>query len=104
MSYIDPNKKKILKKVLEPLLEDFQYWFSRTRKLLEDENILFLSPDEQNEFLIRVKNAQQEVKTAKMMFQATGCEVGVDMSVVIPWHQLLRECWQIAFKWRTQQS
>lgn len=101
MPSFDHDEKELLSKVLEPLLEDFQYWFARTRQLLEDETISFLAPEEQGDLLERVKQAQQEVNTAKMMFHATEGQVGVNMSTVFPWHQLLGECWKISFQWRS---
>jgi hypothetical protein len=101
MESFESEEQELLKKVLEPLLTDFQHWFSRTRQLLEDENISFLTPDEQGDLLQRVKQAQQEVDTAKMMFHATEGQVGVEMSTVIPWHELLAQCWKISFQWRS---
>lgn len=101
MSSFEPEEKELLKKVLEPLLDDFQYWFARTRQLLEDENISFLTPEKQGELLERVKQAQQEVNTTKMMFHATQGQVGVNLSTLVPWHQLLGECWRVSFKWRS---
>ena len=41
-----PKEDEILKTVLEPLLEDFQYWFNRSRSLLESEELTFLSERE----------------------------------------------------------
>jgi len=101
MPSFEQNDKELLSKVLEPLLEDFQYWFARTRQLLENEMISFLTPEEQGELLERVKQAQQEVNTTKMMFQATEGQVGVNLSTVFPWHQLVAECWKISFQWRS---
>jgi hypothetical protein len=62
---------------LEPLLEDFTYWFSRSRLLLESERLSFLSLEEQDDLLARVKNAQQEVATAHLLFKTTGGQVGI---------------------------
>lgn len=101
MSNSQPTESELLKKVLEPLLEDFQYWFSRSRSLLESEQISFLSPEEQDELLARVKRSQQEVMTAQMLFNATEGKAGIEPSVLVPWHQLVSECWQIAMKWRS---
>ncbi|HEY9668852.1 MAG TPA: DUF2605 family protein, partial [Coleofasciculaceae cyanobacterium] len=39
MSQSQPSEQELLKSVLQPLLEDFQYWFSRSRSLLETEDI-----------------------------------------------------------------
>ncbi|MDC0835826.1 hypothetical protein CKA32_004429 [Geitlerinema sp. FC II] len=94
----------LLKKVLEPLLDDFQYWFDRSRKLLETETIPFLGEDRQAELLHRVKTAQNEVSSAKLLIEATGCKAGVDMSVLMPWHRLLTECWQVSMRFRAERS
>ncbi|MFM7908402.1 MAG: DUF2605 domain-containing protein, partial [Microcystis sp.] len=71
-----PAENELLKTILEPLLEDFTYWFSRSRLLLESERLSFLSLEEQNDLLARVKNAQQEVATAHLLFKTTGGQVG----------------------------
>jgi hypothetical protein len=94
-----PTEKELLNQILGPLLDDFQYWFSRGRSLLESERLLFLSVEEQNQLLKRVKQSQEEVKTALMLFKVTGGEAGIDTKVLLPWHKLVAECWQISLKW-----
>lgn len=89
-------ESELLKDVLQPLLEDFHYWFARSRKLLENEEISFLSDQDQSTLLARVKQAQNEVNTAKMLFSATKGQVGIDMETIMPWHKLLTECWKVA--------
>jgi len=98
------TEKEILAKVLAPLLEDFQYWFSRSRSLLESERITFLSVEEQNDLIARIKNSQEEVKTASMLFKITDGEAGIDTKVLIPWHRLVAECWSIARRWRKEKE
>ena len=95
---------ELLKTVLQPLLEDFKYWFERSRTLLENEQISFLGDQQQSELLARVKQAQQEVSTAQIMFQATGGQVGLDMATLVPWHQLVTECWKVAMRFRSEQG
>jgi predicted flavoprotein YhiN len=95
-----PNETEILQQVLAPLLEDFQYWFNRSSSLLESETMPFLSSDEQADLLARIKKAQAEVKAATTLFHATGGRAGVETKVLIPWHRLVAECWNIARKWR----
>ena len=101
---LNPNlpEPELLRAILQPMLEDFQYWFARSRQLLETENIPFLSDQQQSDVLARIKHAQQEVNTAKTLFHATGGQVGVEMKVLMPWHQLLTECWQIATRFRLE--
>lgn len=95
---------ELLKALLEPLLEDFSYWFDRSAKLLETEEIPFLSDEDQSDLLARVKHAQQEVGAAKALFQATGGQVGIETAALMPWHRLLAECWQVSARFRSWQS
>ena len=100
----NPPDPELLKTVLQPLLEDFKYWFARSHSLLENEKISFLGDEQQFNLLQRVKQAQQEVATAEMMFEATGGQVGIEMATLMPWHQLLTECWQVAMRFRSEQA
>ncbi|MBD1997863.1 DUF2605 domain-containing protein [Leptolyngbya sp. FACHB-541] len=93
---------ELLKTLLEPLLEDFQYWFGRSRTLLESQTINFLGDEKQADLLERVKQAQQQVSTAQMLMRATDNQVGVETSVLMPWHQLVTECWQVAIQFRLE--
>ncbi|TAF04216.1 MAG: DUF2605 domain-containing protein [Nostocales cyanobacterium] len=91
---------ELLQSLLEPLLEDFEYWFARSRELLQNEKISFMSYQEQSDLLNRVNQAQAELNTAKMLFAATGKQVGIDMATLMPWHQLLRECGKVGMRYR----
>jgi hypothetical protein len=99
-----PNlpESNLLKTLLEPLLEDFQYWFGRSRSLLETHRIDFLTDSQQASLLGRVKQAQQEVSTAQLLFRATDGQAGIETSVLVPWHQLVTECWQVGMKFRME--
>ncbi len=101
MSFDRSSEKELLKTVLEPLLEDFQYWFDRSRNLLESERLSFLTEAEQAALLSRVKQTQQEVSTAQMLFAATDGQAGIEASILMPWHKLVAECWQVAMKYRS---
>lgn len=90
----------LLESVLKPLLEDFQYWFGRSRDLLTTEEISFMSKEQQADLLARVVYAQEEVNTAKMLLAATDGQAGVDMATLMPWHKLVHECWQVAMQHR----
>ncbi|MGG6296440.1 DUF2605 domain-containing protein [Leptolyngbya sp. AN02str] len=98
----NPNlpEPELLKTLLEPLLEDFQYWFGRSRSLLENHDIDFLAQEQQIDLLKRVKQAQKEVAAAQALFKATDCQVGVQPSVLVPWHHLVTECWHVAVRYR----
>ncbi|BAZ43530.1 hypothetical protein NIES4102_05310 [Chondrocystis sp. NIES-4102] len=101
MSTEQPTEKELLKTVLEPLLEDFQYWFERSRSLLESEQMSFFSDQEQAQLLEKIIQSQKEVQTAKMLFYATEGSAGIDSRMLIPWHQLVAECWNVAQKQRS---
>ncbi|WP_019508034.1 DUF2605 domain-containing protein [Pleurocapsa sp. PCC 7319] len=104
MSTKQPTEKELLKTVLEPLLEDFQYWFERSRSLLESEQMSFLSAQQQAQLLERINQSQQEVQTAQMLFKATGGTAGIDSKMLLPWHQLVAECWNVAQKYRESKN
>ncbi|MEM7796541.1 MAG: DUF2605 domain-containing protein [Cyanobacteria bacterium P01_C01_bin.118] len=95
---------ELIKAVLQPLLNDFQHWFTRSINLLESETIDFLSEQEQQDLLDRVRQAQQLVGASQALSQATGNQAGVDMSVVMSWHQLVHECWNVGIRFRQQQA
>lgn len=104
MTNPNPAESELLKNLLEPLLEDFQYWFGRSQTLLETEKIDFLGAEKQAEILSRVQKAQEEVNIAKQLFFATDRQAGVQMQVIMPWHQLLTECWQVSMRFRKEQA
>jgi hypothetical protein len=102
MSMFEPTEQELLKTVLEPLLEDFAYWFTRSRSLLESEDIDFLTEAQQRDLLSRVKTAQQEVQAAQTLFKAMDGQAGIEPRTLFPWHHLVTECWQVARRWRCQ--
>ncbi|PZO59309.1 MAG: DUF2605 domain-containing protein [Phormidesmis priestleyi] len=94
----------LLKAILPPLLDDFQHWFERTVDLLETQPIPFLAPDQQQALLKRVNVAQQQVSASKVLASATDNQAGIDMPVVMAWHQLVHECWGVAIRFRKESS
>ncbi len=100
----ESEQQALLKAILEPLLDDFQYWFSRSRNLLESEEVAVLSAAKQADLLQRVKSAQEQVRATQSLFQATDGQVGVEMSTIAPWHKLVAECHQVAMLNRQQQQ
>ncbi len=98
------SEPELLKAFLEPLLEDFQFWFKRTRELLEQEHLIFLEARTQSDLLARVRKTQQQVTVAQSLLEATEGEAGIEMTVLMPWHQLVLECWQVTMRFRRQQA
>lgn len=95
---------ELLKTVLQPLLDDFQYWFERSQALLEENEISFLGDEKQRDLLERVKQAQQEVRAAQMLLDITHGQAGVETAVLVPWHHLVTECWQVSIRYRLEYS
>ncbi|MBD2327207.1 DUF2605 domain-containing protein [Alkalinema sp. FACHB-956] len=98
-----PSDPDLLKSLLEPLLEDFQYWFGRSQALLENERITFLEESQQANLLERVLTAQKEVTTTQTLLNATDGKVGVETDVLMNWHRLVHECWGVSMKHRSNQ-
>lgn len=95
---------QLLKVLLEPLLEDFRYWFNRAQSLLRTEVIPFLGVAEQQALLSRVEAALSDVIATQSLFRATAGQVGVDTQVLMQWHTLLMECWHVAHHYRLSKS
>jgi Protein of unknown function (DUF2605) len=94
---VDPE---LLKTLLEPLLEDFDYWFSRSKTLLESERMEFMAESSQQELLGRVVENLGAVSVMRSLMVATENRAGVEMSVLMGWHKLVHECWGISMKHR----
>lgn len=96
------SRSDLLKTVLQPLLEDFQYWFNQGRSLLETHRLDFLSVGQQADLLERIKQAEQELAASQALFDATDGQVGVDTAVMVSWHRLITEYWQVKRQLRTE--
>ena len=95
-----PSEQELLQTILQPLLVDFDYWFTRSKELLERERIEFLSPTAQSALLDRVNQAQQEVSIAKLLFNAVDGQAGIEPSQMVGWHQIVTECWHVSMQLR----
>ena len=101
---IPPEDTDLLKSILPPLLDDFQHWFSRTIERLEKQPISFLSAAEQTDLLTRVQTAQKQVSASQALAAATDSQAGIEMSVVMGWHRLVNECWNLAVRIRQEKQ
>jgi Protein of unknown function (DUF2605) len=90
----------LIRTLLEPLLDDFEYWFGRSQTLLETETLEFMDSANQAALLARLVEVQQEVKTARTLLNLTDGQVGIETKLLMTWHQLVAECWQIAMRHR----
>ncbi len=104
MSKSQPSEQELLQNILQPLLTDFEYWFSKSVELLNGTQMPFLSQAAQADLLNRVKQARYEVNTSQMLFQAIDGQVGVEPSQMLTWHQLVTECWQVSMQLRQFQQ
>lgn len=93
---------ELLKTLLAPLLDDFDYWFSRSQVLLESERLEFMAIEEQQRLLKRVLESLGAVRTMRSLMSAT--HAGVEMAVLMEWHRLVHECWGVSMKHRQAQK
>jgi hypothetical protein len=96
-----PPDPDLLRQVLAPLLEDLQYWFSRSRQMLEAESLDFMAAVDQQAMLDRVLEAQQAVGVSQSLLAATDGQAGVEMSLMMDWHKLVTECWALSMQHRS---
>lgn len=94
----------LLAKVLQPLLDDFQYWFQRSLDLLERETMPFLDGEEQPQLIQQLHQAMGETRTAAVLLKATDGQAGVDPAKVMDWHRLVSRCWSVARLYRMEKA
>jgi hypothetical protein len=99
----DPSDQPLVQTILEPLLDDFQYWFGEAETLLDSPKADCLAPTDRAAFADELQTAKQEVSTAKTLILATGGNAGVDTALVGQWHKLVNKYWQTA-RYIRQQS
>ncbi len=95
---------ELLKALLEPLLDDFDDWFSQSKALLESEPMRFMTPEAQQDLLGRVLESLGAVSVMRSLMVATENRAGVDMAVLMKWHKLVHECWSVSIKYRQDRS
>lgn len=94
------SKSELLREILGPLLEDYRYWFERSRRFLQEETLEFISPEEQQSLLEQVLTAQAELQVAEALYQASDQEVGIDPGLMAKWHRLLMKCAELGRQFR----
>ncbi len=101
---VNQPEQPLAQAILEPLLDDFQYWFSESQQLLTSDRANCLVPEDRAQLLDRLTQAQQEVATARTLLLATAGQAGVETAVVGQWHQLVGRCWRAARSIRQSES
>jgi hypothetical protein len=104
MSNSPSSESELLQSLLEPLLEDFRYWFGRSLRLLESQRLDFISDLEQSSLIARIVNANKEVEAATMLYKVTGRQVGIDLATISPWHSLLMECQAVGMRYHQNKA
>lgn len=94
----------LLKQLLTPLLDDFEYWFDRSHTRLSSEPLIGTAPDDQAALLVEVQQAQQAVVAARSLLNVTDGQAGIDTQVLLQWHKLVTECWRVARLHRQSQE
>lgn len=94
------RKSELLQQILDPLLEDYHYWFDLSLQMLEREPLSFITPEQQADVLERVKSAQAELQVAETLYHLSDNEVGIDPGLMAKWHRLLMECGQLGRQYR----
>lgn len=98
------SQSELMQSVLEPLLDDFTYWFERAQALLEAHELPNLTTEQQADLLARIHQASQEVNAAIALFRATGRQAGIDPASVTRWHHLVAEYWRVSIDYRASRA
>jgi hypothetical protein len=104
MSPANFSEPDLIKELLSPLLDDFEFWFERSEKLFTSEAMLGTEATTQAALLNQVREAKQSVAAARSLLNVTEGQAGVDTQVLLRWHRLVTECWQVARLHRQSQN
>jgi hypothetical protein len=104
MSNSSSAEVELMQTLLEPLLEDFKFWFGRSLELLEREQLNFMTLESQTDLTDRIKTVVGEVNAASALYQITNKQVGVDVASVTSWHKLLMECQGMGMRYRQSKA
>lgn len=89
-----PEQSDLVPSLLDPLLEDFLYWYAQSVQLLEGASLGFMTVEEQQQLTSEIQAAEREVRSAQSLLRATG--VGIDPNMMAQWHRLVVKGWQVA--------
>jgi hypothetical protein len=99
-----PSDRQLLQTIIEPLLEDFIYWFNKSETMLTSQRINFLAKEEQSAMISKIQKHKQEISAAQSLFRAMNSAVIIEPSQVQKWHAAVKEYWSIAVKLRNQRT
>ena len=100
----DAEACDILESLLESLLTDFEYWFSRGYELIEQSSDEVMNFEERQDLSGRLAEGLQAVKAARALTRAAGKPVAVSMKAMAPWHGLVTEVWGLSARLNRLQS
>ena len=100
----DAEAGDILDSLLESLLTDFEYWFTRGYELIEQSSDEVMNFEERQDLSGRLEEGLQAVKAARALTRAAGKPVAVSMKAMAPWHGLVTEVWGLSARLNRLQS
>ena len=100
----DADAGDILESLLESLLTDFEYWFTRGYELIEQSSDEIMTLDERQDLSARLEEGLQAVNAARSLTRAAGKPVAVSMKAMAPWHGLVTEVWGLSARLNRLQS
>ena len=100
----DAEAGEILESLLESLLTDFEYWFTRGYELIEQSSDEVMNFEERQDLSGRLEEGLQAVKAARALTRAAGKPVAVSMKAMAPWHGLVTEVWGLSARLNRLQS
>ena len=92
----DAEAGDILESLLESLLTDFEYWFTRGYELIEQSSDEVMNFEERQDLSGRLEEGLQAVKAARALTHAADKPVAVSMKAMAPWHGLVIEVWGLS--------
>ena len=90
----------LLDQLLDPLLEDFSFWFARGAVLLEHCPDSVMAAAERRAMAEALETSARALVAARCLRAAAPESLAVDLEAMAPWHRLVMRCWALAARMR----
>jgi hypothetical protein len=91
---------ELLDQLLDPLLDDFAFWFGRGRVLLEHCPDAVMPPEERAALAEELESGGKTLLAARSLRAAAPVSMALDLQAMAPWHHLVMRCWALAARLR----
>ena len=86
----------MLELLQNPLLADFDYWFSRGQAIIQQYPDNILSSSDRLDLGERLSEGKRSLAATRSLLKASSAPMAISMKAMAPWHGLVTEVWGLS--------